>query len=184
MAEWRFFTGVRTSEAAGLRWAQVDLASGYVQIREAMVRGAEKAKTKTSVARDVILNSRAAAAMQRQRKHSQIAGQHVWLDPRYGTPWREERGFRRSYWEPCLKRLGIRYRPPNNMRHSYARMMLMAGMTPAFCAKQLGHSVEMFLRAYSKWLNGGQNALEMERLETALKAQIVPSLSPGISESS
>ena len=97
MAEWRFFTGVRTSEAAGLRWAQVDLASGYVQIREAMVRGAEKAKIKTSVARDVILNSRAAAAMQRQRKHSQIAGQHVWLDPRYGTPWREERAFRRSY---------------------------------------------------------------------------------------
>ncbi len=50
----------------------------------------------------------------------------------------------------------------------------MAGMTPAFCAKQLGHSVEMFLRTYSKWLNGEQNALEMERLETALKAQIVP----------
>ena len=39
MAEWRLFTGVRTSEAAGLRWAQVDLASGYVQIREAIVRG-------------------------------------------------------------------------------------------------------------------------------------------------
>ena len=60
----------------------------------------------------------------------------------------------------------------------------MAGMTPAFCAKQLGHRVEMFLRTYSKWLKGEQNALEMERLETALKAQIVPSLSPGISESS
>ena len=146
--------------------------------------GAEKAKSKTSVARDVILNSPAAGAMQRQRKHSQIAGQHGRLDPRYSIPWREERALRRSYWEPCLKRLGIRYRPPNNMRHSYATMMLMAGMPPAFCAKQLGHSVEMFLRTYSKWLNGGQNALEMERLETALKAQIVPSLSPRISESS
>ena len=78
----------------------------------------------------------------------------------------------------------IRYRRPNNVRHTYATIMLMAGMNHSFCAKQLGHSVEMFLRTYSKWLNGGQNALEMERLETALKAQIVPSLSPGISESS
>ncbi|VBC91783.1 Bbp50 [Burkholderia pseudomallei] len=32
--------------------------------------------------------------------------------------------------------------------------MLMAGMTPAFCAKQLGHSVEMFLTTYSKWIEG------------------------------
>jgi integrase len=47
-------------------------------------------------------------------------------------------------------------------------MMLMAGMTPAFCAKQLGHSVEMFLRTYAKWIDGGQNALEMGRLEAAL----------------
>jgi integrase len=28
----------------------------------------------------------------------------------------------------------------------------------------------MFLRTYSKWLDGDQNALEMKRLETALGA--------------
>jgi integrase len=53
----------------------------------------------------------------------------------------------------------------------------MAGMTPAFCAKQLGHSVEMFLRTYAKWIDGGQNALEMGRLEAALApdlSQIYP----------
>jgi integrase len=53
-------------------------------------------------------------------------------------------------------------------------MMLMAGMTPAFCAKQLGHSVEMFLRTYSKWIDGGQNALEMKRLEEALQRELSP----------
>jgi integrase len=42
--------------------------------------------------------------------------------------------------------------------------MLMAGMTPAFCAKQLGHSAEMFLRTCAKWIDDGQNALEMNRL--------------------
>ena len=168
MVEWRFYAGVRTSEMAGLRWPQIDLASGYVQIREAIVRGIDKGTTKTGVVRDVLCNSRALSALQRQRKHTQPAGGFVWLDPRYGTEWREERAFRRSYWEPSLKRLGIRYRPPNNMRHTYATMMLMAGMRPAFCARQLGHSVEMFLRTYSKWIDGDQNEREMQRFEDAM----------------
>jgi hypothetical protein len=58
-----------------------------------------------------------------------------------------------------------------------ATMMLMAGMTPAFCAKHLGHSVEMFLRTYAKWMDGSQNTLEMGRLEVALApdlSQIYP----------
>lgn len=168
LVEWWFFTGVRTGEAFGMRWPNVDLASSYVQVSESIVRGVAKASTKTDEARQVLLNSRALAALQRQRKHTQIAGEHVWLDPRYGNAWHEERAFRRSYWTPALKRLGIRYRRPYNMRHTYATMMLMAGMTPAFCAKQLGHSVEIFLRTYAKWLDGGQDRVEMQRLEAAL----------------
>lgn len=168
--EWRFFTGVRTSEAAGLRWPNVDLASDHMVIREAIVRGVEKDSTKTAVARTVQLNSRAKAALTRQAKHTRMLGEHVWLDPRYSTPWVEERAFRRSYWTPCLKRLGIRYRAPNHMRHSYATMMLMAGRTPAWCARQLGHSVEMFLRTYSKWLGGEQDSRELAGLEDWLNA--------------
>lgn len=167
-AEWWGFTGVRPSEAAGLRWGSVDLADGSMRIREAIVRGVAKSTTKTSVDRLVQLNSRALAAVRRQRKHSQAAGEHVWLDPRYGTPWLEERAFRRSYWTPTLKLLGIRYRSPRHLRHTYATMMLMAGRTPAWCAGQLGHSVEMFLRTYSKWLQGGQDAQEMQALEAWL----------------
>ena len=79
-----------------------------------------------------------------------MAGEEVFQDPRYGTPWADERAFRRSYWTPTLKRLGIRYRRPYNMRHTYATTMLMASMTPAFCARQLGHSVDIFLRTYAK----------------------------------
>ena len=49
--------------------------------------------------------------------------------------------------------------------------------TPTFCAKQLGHSVEMFLRTYAKWIDGGQNALEMNRLEATPHSGFVPDLS-------
>jgi len=84
----------------------------------------------------------------------------------------------RWYWMPTLKRLGIRHRPPYNTRHTYATMMLMAGMGPAFCAKQLGHSVEVFLRTYSKWLEGEQDAIEMQRMEDALSGSAASAKSP------
>ncbi|SAK64110.1 Bbp50 [Caballeronia hypogeia] len=53
--------------------------------------------------------------------------------------------------------------------------MLMAGMTPAFCARQLGHTVEMFLRTYAKWIDGSQNDMEMATLENALTGPLTSS---------
>ncbi len=168
LVETWFWTGMRTSEAAGLKWPRVDLASGTMLVSEALVRGQAKAKTKTARARTVRLNSRALEALKRQKAHTFLAGEHVFLDPRYGTPWVEERAFRRSYWEPCLKRLGLRYRRPYQMRHTYATQMLMAGMNPAFAARQLGHSVEVFLSTYAKWIDGERDGAEMARIEGVL----------------
>lgn len=163
-----FWTGMRTSEVAALQWPAVDLASGTLVVSEALVRGKAKASTKTSRARTVRLNSRALGALMRQKAATFLAGAHVWTDPRYGTPWTEERAFRRSFWEPCLKRLGIRYRRPYQMRHTYATQMLMAGMNPAFCARQLGHSVEVFLSTYARWIDGERDGAEMARIEASL----------------
>jgi integrase len=175
--EFWFWTGMRTSEIFGLRWVNVDLASGAVMVKEAIVRGRYKDRTKTNVSRLVKLNSRALAALQRKRHHTQMAGEMVFNDPRYARAWEDERAFRRSYWTPTLKRLGSRYRRPYNMRHSYATAMLMAGMAPGFCAKQLGHSVEQFHKTYARWLDGEQNDLEMARLEVSLLEK-APSAGP------
>ncbi len=100
----------------------------------------------------------------------QIIGNRVFYDPRNGAEWADEDAFRRTYLAPMLKRLGTRYRCP----YSYATAMLMAGMTPVFCAKQLDHSVEMFLTTYSKWIDGEQNELEMARLERAISSPEPP----------
>lgn len=166
--EWRFYSGVRTSEAAGLRWANVDLVADSFRVTEAIVRGVAKTRTKTCVVRDVRLNDQSRAALQRQAKHTRLTGGHVWRDPRYDAPWYEERAFRRSYWEPTIKRLGLRYRPPNHMRHTYATILLMSGRKPAWCAKQMGHSIEMFLRTYSKWISGAEDDREVEGLQAYL----------------
>ena len=79
------------------------------------------------------------------------------------------------YWEPILKKLGLRYRSPYQTRHTYATMLLMAGVTPAYAARQMGHSIQMFLSTYARWLDGGQNAVEMGKLEALIGGSTPPS---------
>jgi integrase len=188
MVEFWFFTGLRTSELVGLRWSNVDLASGVILITQGIVRRKEKDSTKTSVARKVRLDSRALAAITRQREHTHLTGEHVFLRPQQreaGRPgpaavraeWYDERAFTEGYWKPTLKHLKIRYRRPYCMRHTRATMMLMAGLKPAYCAKQLGHSKMVFLEIYADWIDDGHDELEMARLEQHL-ASFIPGTSP------
>lgn len=55
--------------------------------------------------------------------------------------------------------------------------MLMSGMTPAFCAAQLEHSVGMRLSTCARWLDGEHNTLEMGPLEASLRRDLSPDLS-------
>jgi len=61
-----------------------------------------------------------------------------------------------------------------NIRHTYATLMMMAGMNSAFCAGQLGHSVAVFHKEYAEWLDGDQNKREMALRENALIAPDLP----------
>jgi integrase len=174
--ETKFFSGTRTSESLGVRWPSIDWRLSQMMVSEGIVLGEHKDNTKTNDARLVQLNSRALASLKAQKAHTFMVDKTGWvfLDPKTGERWVDDWTPREMYWRPCLTRLGIRYRSPYETRHTYATMMLMAGMTPAFCAKQLGHSVEMFLRTYSKWIDGGRNDVEMGKLEGLLTSPIVP----------
>ncbi|MCP6352240.1 integrase, partial [Klebsiella pneumoniae] len=69
-----------------------------------------------------------------------------------------------SWWKPAMKVSGIRHRDARQTRHTYATMMLMAGVTPAYAARQMGHGIEMFLRTYSKWIDGADKGAEQRKL--------------------
>jgi integrase len=167
----KFFTGTRTSESLIHRWQHLDWRRAQLAVREAVVLGQHKDNTKTNRVRHVELNSRAQAYLKDQKPATFLQPHGlIFVDPRTGERWTDDEPPRELYWRPCLKRLGIRYRSPYETRHTYATMMLMAGMTPAFCARQMGHSIEQFLRTYSRWIDGGQNAVEMGKLESFLTA--------------
>lgn len=70
--------------------------------------------------------------------------------------------------QAALTELGIRARRQYNCRHTYATMCLMAGMNPAFIATQLGHSVQMLLSTYARWINSSTDWGELGKLENSL----------------
>jgi integrase len=170
--ETKFFTGFRTSEALGLRWESIDWRAGTATVTEAIVLGEHKESTKTHKARTVQLNSRALAALTRQKEHTLMLNNGGWVfqDPKAGKRWVDDWTPREMYWRPTLKRLGLRYRSPYQTRHTYATIMLMSGVSPAYGARQMGHSVEMFLRLYARWIDGGQNEVEMNKVEGLIGA--------------
>ena len=88
---------------------------------------------------------------------------------------------RSELWVTTLKRTGLQYRRPYNMRHTYATVGLMAGANPGFLAKQLGHSLEVFFRVYADWINGSDNDREMAKIEASLN-QISPELTRNVAK--
>lgn len=164
--EFKFYTGLRTGESLAVRWQDVDLSRRQLMVSSTITLGQHKNTTKTSSVRVVEINGRAMAVLERARALTQLLPDGwVFRCPATNERWGDESTLRKSYWTSTLRKLGIRYRGPYNTRHTYATVMLMSGVTPAYAAKQMGHSIEMFLRTYSKWIDTGQNALEMGKIE-------------------
>jgi integrase len=130
--------------------------------------------TKTSKARIVLLSAPAYEALQRQKAHTFLQGEHVFHDPKTGEPWKYQTITDvRSFWKSTLKGLGIRYRRPYIMRHTYATLGIMSGARPGFLANQLGHSLQVFFQVYAKWINSKDDREEIAKLDQAI-AQLSP----------
>jgi len=54
----------------------------------------------------------------------------------------------------------------------------MSGMNPAFIAQQLGHSVQMLLSTYARWLNSSGDWGEMDKLQNAPGMTQAPNARP------
>jgi integrase len=161
-----FFTGLRSSELIGLQWGDIDFRRGLVRVQRARVRHQMKI-TKTGQVRDVELNSRAMAALQRQRAVTQLHSEWVFLQPTTGQQILDDRPPRRVF-TLCLRALGIRHRKPYATRHTYATACLGAGVKPAWIAAQLGHSVDMLFKHYARWIQDDDKGRELAKVESAL----------------
>jgi integrase len=175
--EFLSFTGLRTSEALALKWSTIEFEDGKpvrAVIEGANVYDEESDSTKTYEARTVKLVGRARQVLERQKAHTFMKApqddDHVFHDPATGEPW----GYRkitdvRGFWKQTLLKLGIRYRRPYSMRHTYATVGLMANANPAFLAKQLGHSLRMFYTVYAKWIESDDDSGELDKIDSEIE---------------
>lgn len=170
LVEFWFHTGLRTSELYGLRWPSIDFRKKEMMIHEVMVRGEHKDTTKTSQSRIVHLSDRAMDLLLAQKAFTFMKGEYVFEHPTFNEPWGDERAFRRSFWKPTLKRTGIRYRRPYQLRHSNASMRLMAGQELGYAAAQMGHDVKIFAEVYARWIPSERDIQERSKMQNFLEA--------------
>jgi hypothetical protein len=101
--------------------------------------------------RDIDLLEPVREALLAQKALSWLLGGYVFLDGKQ-QPVNQEL-FRMKVWEPLLKRLGVRYRPPYQMRHTFATLAISAGENINWVARMLGHkSPVITLERYNRFV--------------------------------
>ena len=154
-------TGLRRAEAAGLRWSDVDLGSGAIQVRTQRTTEGYKVverEPKTAAGRRRIpVDPGVVAALRAWRirqKEERLAYGPAYQDTdlvftqRDGSGWHPQ-SLRIAFSWAC-KRAGAPVLRFHDLRHTAATLALEAGVHPKVVQERLGHaSVQITLDTYS-----------------------------------
>lgn len=162
--EFAFFTGMRPCEIRALKWSEINESQKSAHVCRVIAKGKLCERVKTKATRDVLLNKQAMNALSAARELA-CSGEFVFPPADNSSPWIHSDSTPKGYFMDALQRLGIRRRRQYDCRHTYATMCLMADMNPSFIANQLGHSVQMLLSTYAKWINSKSDWAELGKLD-------------------
>lgn len=147
----RLLTGLRTGEADGLQWQDIDFGAGNFQVERTHSRNGDGGTKTEGSRRTIPMVPQVRAAFEDQRARS-VEGCPWVFHSLHGNPM-DAVNFTNRIWYPLLRNLGLKPRPPYQMRHTAATLMLAAGENPEWVAKMLGHSTtEMLFRVYSRFV--------------------------------
>lgn len=146
----RFFTGMRTGEAHGLKWKYVDFDRRLILIRETFVLGEDEYTKTDSSQRDIQMSQPVFEALKRQQEATGKRD-YVFCN-RAGQPI-DNKNFSDRVYYPILRHLGLDRRRPYQMRHTAATLWLASGEAPEWIARQLGHAnTQMLFQVYSRYV--------------------------------
>ncbi len=146
-------TGMRLGEALGLEWADVDFERRVFLVRRASRRG-HVTTPKSHQARRVDMSAQLARVLQDwkslQEAEAVLRGrpdpERVFVN-RYGRLVNEMS--LRHVWRSILRRAEVRYRKIHCLRHTFASMLIEAGVPLPYIQRQLGHHSPAFtLKVY------------------------------------
>jgi len=147
----RFFTGMRTGEADGLKWKYVDFDKRLILVRETIVMGEDEYTKNDSSQRDIQMSQVVYDALKAQEKVTLGKCDYVFCT-RNGQPL-DNKNVTNRVWYPLLRHLGMSPRRAYQTRHTAATLWLAAGESPEWIARQMGHTTtEMLFRVYSRYV--------------------------------
>lgn len=147
----RFFTGMRTGEADGLKWKYVDFEKRMILVRETIVMGEDEYTKNDSSQRDIQMSQVVYDALKAQEKITLGKCDYVFCT-RNGQPL-DNKNVTNRVWYPLLRHLDLKPRRAYQTRHTAATLWLAAGESPEWIAKQMGHTTtEMLFRVYSRYV--------------------------------
>jgi integrase len=166
-----FSPGLRQGEIFGLRWRDLDLDVGRLSVKQQLVEGKggvrfHPPKSKAGF-RTLDLTPATVDALREHRRfmlRKGWASSEVVFLTRRGTLVRRS-NFGDRHWGPLLKRCKLRHRGFHHARHTFATLMLGAGVPIHVVSKLLGHSsVTITLENYAHYVpDQGRNALDASR---------------------
>ncbi|WP_234192195.1 hypothetical protein [Pseudacidovorax sp. NFM-22] len=74
------------------------------------------------------------------------------------------------HWLHALQAAGVRYCPPKECRDTSVTLALMAGANPVWVAMQHGHSVQVMMRDYAKWIPSADRGANLAAVNATLGA--------------
>ena len=118
--------------------------------------------------RDVELHGPALESLLAMKKYTFLEDSFIFRNPYNGKQWKGDNPIRKK-WTTILKKAGVRYRYPYQMRHTYASTALQEGEDLGYISDQLGHIDKSFtLRTYTRFIKGN-NSDRGKKLEDAFK---------------
>ncbi len=178
-------TGLRTGEAAALRWSDVDLEGLSLRVRRSYRKGVLSPQTKTPASlRRLMLYPRLATVLSEhhlaQKKERLAVGR---AKPPASEDWIFLNGagglidvdhFRARVWKPLLAKAELPARRLHDLRHTYISTRIKRGEDLAAISRDAGHAnLRITLETYAHFVPAGDPA-EMPPLDELFLPDILP----------
>ena len=151
--------GLRPGEAYALQWDDIDAAGALLHVRRTLSGRQVLAGTKTGTERAVDLSVALLADLDAQDAATKAAAMKSgkarppWIFPtELGHP--RDHTHMRAIFARVLRAAELPATfTPHSLRHTYASLLLQAGVSPAYVQEQLGHaSIKLTVDLYGRWL--------------------------------
>ncbi len=184
-----FLAGTRPSEQLGLLWSEVDFDKNVIRIRRIQERdGSLTEMTKTEAGtRDIPMGATLREMLLEWRPRCPRKGKElhrVFPGPGRLQEWPKLRiggggplvyqNFRKRYWVPAFKTLGLPYVTPHSARHSFISTLQAQGIEVGLVAQIAGHAnPTVTLGHYTQAVRGGATAVDaLERAYVPQRAGV------------